>query len=492
MRRGITLMEVLIAMFVLLIGLLGVFSMLPVAKSYMADGVKYDAVSTLGHKALHDLEVRKELMDPSNWFAPMANGQFMEVCPAAQKIPLMGGNSFAGSYNYAWSNFSAIQTIPAAPFVLDPLGCAYPDNLAQNGGTGAVSPGGQINVAGSFGPMFFPPSAFSLDGAGSPGSPAITRVTVPRTGSVMTNASGIRFCSPIQFGMASKIFQSSDDVLFNRTDDPTQRPFASLPTAAAPTQFSTSQGDYSWFAVIDNMQRPWNPGTDGGWGQSHNPPIPADDDNGDGVINDIGEAGWPVTDDIALWQTSGGELWHISVVTVHKRNLQLTPTTPTDIPPERMCYCDFLGTPTSVNPATPQGKAVFDNAGLGGNDVVLFVPNSLAPSPDWLNVKPNQWVMMSAWPNLNSPTAGGITNPVRAQLAMVQWFRISSAGEVSRMLDSSGNMIGWQRPVTLAGRDWNPYKFVDAVGAPLGNQSCYCTIVDGAVGVFEATIEQGE
>ncbi|HVX63312.1 MAG TPA: hypothetical protein VHC19_22005, partial [Pirellulales bacterium] len=431
-------------------------------------------------------EVRHELMDPSNWFAPAANGLFMEVCPPAGKG---NTNTAQAAYNYFWPTISPVATIPAAPFMLDPLGCAYPDNLTANGGTGAVSPGGQLNTAGAFGPTFFPPSAFSLDGAGGPGSigsPAMTRITVPRIGSIFTNPGGIRFCSPIHFGLAAKIFQSSDDVLFNRPDDPTQRPIVSLPTATMPSQFSTAQGDYSWFAIIDNVQRPWDPGLDGGWGVAFTGANPtAADDNQDKIIDNASEAGYPtgnpMTEDIALWATSGAELWHVSVVVVHKRNFQLTPTTPTDVPPERMCYCDFLSAPLSPAPS----NAVINNAGMGGGDAVLFVPSTLASSPDWLNVKPNQWVMMSAWPNLTAPPTG-LTSPVRGQLPIVQWFRISSVGEISQ---TSG---GWQRPVTLAGPDWNPYKFVDAIGAPAGNQSSYCTIIDGAVGVFEATIEQGQ
>jgi len=304
------------------------------------------------------------------------------------------------------------------------------------------------------------------------------------------------FAAPMSFAQASKIFQSSDDLLFERPDDPTLRPFVVPPPTTDPWRRATSQGDYSWFAVIDNEQKPWNPGVNGAgapgsWGDA------GVDDNGDGVIDDIAEAGWPTTGDpdIALWRTSGGEQWHIWVVVVHKRDLQLIPLTTSDIPPERMCYCDFLSAPL---PAA--AGSVLSNAGIGGGDCLLSISSTQAASPDWLNVKVNQWIMLSSWPNLAAPPAG-VAAPVRGQLPIVQWFRIAAVGEVVAIpgATAAAGPAGWQRNVTLAGPDWNPYKFVDAIAVPpttgfsgTNFQTAYATIVDGAVGVVEGTIEQGQ
>lgn len=502
MNRGITLMEVLIAMFVLLIGLLGVFSMLPVAKSYMSDSAKYDAVSAVGQRALRELEVRRELMTPTNWYCPDGLGSCTWVCPRENN----GGVPGLPSYNFLFSTQTAnTGDIPAAPFILDPLGCAYPDNLAANNGNFQV------------GPTDFPPVAFSLDQVGgSQAAPGLSRVTIPRDNQTYPaiGPTAIGFykdgafvppanpafagnpavqpplffrAAPMSFGQAAKIFQSSDDSIFNRPDDPTRRPaIASAATSGA--AYSTAEGDYSWFAVIDNAQRPWNPGADGAWGNA------TVDDNGDGVIDEPAEGGFPGTDDIALWKTSGGELWHVWAVVVHKRNFKLQ-VAAGEIPPERMCYCDFLNAPTPVNTATAQGQAVINNAGMGGGDCLLSISSSTASSPDWLNVKVNQWIMLSAFPNLSS----SLTTPIKSQLCAVQWFRISAVGEIVAIPGSGSTPAGWQRSVTLAGPDWNPYKFFDALGVPPTTgfsgadfQTAYATIVDGACGVFEATIEQGQ
>lgn len=479
-RQGITLLEVLISMGVLAVGLLGLASLLPVARFFMQDGSKYDRSSTLGQQALHYLEARSEFINPDEWYAPAGNGKFLQVCPPETTI---SGVTYSGSYNYNWPTNSPIATIPAAPFILDPLACAYPSNLTQNGNGGAASGTGQLNTAGSYSATFFPPSAYSLDGAGNPGSPAFTRITFPRTDGIALGG-GSGFAAPMSFAMAERIFTSRDDLLFELPDDPAVRPYVVQPLNAT-TPYATSQGDYSWFAVIDNMEKPWDPGANGGWGAASSPPnIATDDDNGDGVLNDIAEAGWPGSDDIALWKSSGGELWHVWTVVVYKRNLQLIPPSAADTPPERMCYCDFLNAPTS----SPSAQ-VMANAGLGGGDCVLYVPSSMAPSEEWLNVKPNQWIMLSGWPNLNSDP---FATAVRGQLGIMQWFRLSQVGEIEAIYDTTGALTGWQRAVTLTGPDWNPYKFVDAIGAPAGNQSCYATIVDGVVGVYEGTIEQGQ
>ncbi len=527
-RSGLTLLEVLISIFVLSVGLLGLASLLPLARNYMTEGAKYDRSAVLGRQGLHTLEARQDLRDPTQWYAPAGNtgtgGGFIQVCPPSPNgwLSTWALSPPSDTVNYNWPNLSPVLVIPAFPFVLDPLACSYPQNLFLNA-TGTAGSGGgsgvlSSNTATLYGPSFFPPTAYALDGAGSGignnvGSPALSRVTVPRgnqssgvftppAGPVTTNPLCV-FASPMPYSVANSIFRSSDDTLFELPSDTTQRPFAT--NAAVPA----SQGDYSWFAVIDNVQKPWNPGVDGGWGQFNV------DDNADGVVDDIGEAGWPpymnpMADDIALWRRSAGELWKVWVVVVYKRNLSLTEVQPgatpgtfsftpptgtmTYVPPERMVYCDFLTAPL---PAT--NPVLLSSAGQGGGDVELYVPAQITntginPTAEWLTIKANQWVMLSAWPNLVAPPTG-LTTPVRGQLPLVEWFRIASVGDIETIFNGA-TVVGWKRKVTLDGPDFNPYKFVDGQFFPgfqvTNFQTCYCTIVDGVVGVFEGTMEQGQ
>lgn len=57
-RRGISLLEVLISMFVLLVGLAGVAAMLPAGKSEIMQGVKLDYAMMVGRNAFRDLKAR--------------------------------------------------------------------------------------------------------------------------------------------------------------------------------------------------------------------------------------------------------------------------------------------------------------------------------------------------------------------------------------------------------------------------------------------------
>jgi hypothetical protein len=60
-RRGISLLEVLISMFVLLVGLAGIASLLPAGRSEIMQGVKLDYAMMVGRNALREIEARSYL-----------------------------------------------------------------------------------------------------------------------------------------------------------------------------------------------------------------------------------------------------------------------------------------------------------------------------------------------------------------------------------------------------------------------------------------------
>ena len=65
-RRGLSLLEVLIAMGVLLIGLLGVGAMITAGRIEIIQGVKLDYASMVGRSAFRDLKARG-FLNPTNW-----------------------------------------------------------------------------------------------------------------------------------------------------------------------------------------------------------------------------------------------------------------------------------------------------------------------------------------------------------------------------------------------------------------------------------------
>ncbi|MGD9721452.1 MAG: prepilin-type N-terminal cleavage/methylation domain-containing protein [Pirellulales bacterium] len=65
-RHGISLLEVLISMFVLLFGLLGVASMIVAGRHELAAASKIDHAASVGRAAFRDLKIRG-FLDPSRW-----------------------------------------------------------------------------------------------------------------------------------------------------------------------------------------------------------------------------------------------------------------------------------------------------------------------------------------------------------------------------------------------------------------------------------------
>src|SRR5215207_700910 len=70
-RRGISLLEVLISMFVLLFGLMGVASIFPVGNHYAGKGEQYDRGAALADQAFADIKARG-MLNPSAWIYPDA------------------------------------------------------------------------------------------------------------------------------------------------------------------------------------------------------------------------------------------------------------------------------------------------------------------------------------------------------------------------------------------------------------------------------------
>jgi hypothetical protein len=66
LRRGISLLEVLISMFVLAVGLLGVAALIPAGHHEIAQGSRLEYASMIGRSAFRDLKVRG-MLTPGNW-----------------------------------------------------------------------------------------------------------------------------------------------------------------------------------------------------------------------------------------------------------------------------------------------------------------------------------------------------------------------------------------------------------------------------------------
>jgi len=58
LRRGISLVEILVSIFVLLFGLMGVAAIFPVGNHYVVEGEKFDLGSSLARNAFEEIKAR--------------------------------------------------------------------------------------------------------------------------------------------------------------------------------------------------------------------------------------------------------------------------------------------------------------------------------------------------------------------------------------------------------------------------------------------------
>jgi hypothetical protein len=213
----VTLLEVMIAILVLAIGILGLAALIPVGKWEIARTNQYDRSSTTGNLGYRDLQIRG-FLNPDMWVYPN-NGSPKGVLSG---VP---GSPSPSTYTAGAVPGMTISP-PFVPFVLDPL---LVSTNTSSTGKRAVST--------------FP---YQLTSPLVSGAPVLPRITLRSyAGSNLT----------ISAPLADRIFRSADELTFGLPNDDTsfkpQAAFMYLPTVSAtlPTKLQ-SDGATSWFATI--------------------------------------------------------------------------------------------------------------------------------------------------------------------------------------------------------------------------------------------------
>ncbi|MBL9161873.1 MAG: prepilin-type N-terminal cleavage/methylation domain-containing protein [Planctomycetaceae bacterium] len=122
-RRGISLLEVLISMFVLLFGLMGVAAIFPVGNHYAGRGEQFDRGSALAEAAFAELKARG-MLQPEHWYyanPPAADAQYTP--PAGTPSPVLlppSAGAAAQTFNVPFGS----DNQPGYAFVIDPIGTA--------------------------------------------------------------------------------------------------------------------------------------------------------------------------------------------------------------------------------------------------------------------------------------------------------------------------------------------------------------------------------
>jgi hypothetical protein len=204
-RRGITLMEVLISIFVASVGLMGLAALIPVGRHYVVEASKQERGNAVGRAAFREIKVRGWLKPENLWGS---------------------GGAVAGADL-------------TKPFCIDPLFVAYPANNSA-GGAMTILPGTPPWNDGTG--WLFPTKLTDELGAG-----VVATARMPRA--TLKGWSGATI--PMTNPSVERMFRSEDDLVFELPSDETKRPNV----VWGSDDRIQSAGDYTWLATV--VPSPW-------------------------------------------------------------------------------------------------------------------------------------------------------------------------------------------------------------------------------------------
>lgn len=453
MRRGISLLEVLVAIFITAVGLLAVAALIPVGTFYVGEANKNVRGWDMAQVAYRAITVH-DMLDRNRW---VDGGGF----PAQQP-----GEVFVIDPIYFARNGGIWQT----PITSQPQ-CWFPYAAADSVEQGLPRP--------------YQVARLSINAWSNGKAVLLTTDTPPRRLPIpMTSAAPAMFAEPF------------DDQNGNGVRDGGE-PFRDLPTAAARLNVPLGNGrwddrshfaekvfsgrdDLVFTAPADRQQRPFpvnmvEPYTDANSDGAWQPGEPFTDLNGNGqwdnqsvVDPSAGDYSWMITGEFGQLNERSCS---ISVVVFYMRQVSFAPLAA--IPGERTVFADLQ-----------------DGTAEGGRYALLHYTASSPGATDYLNIKAGEWIALHGV--LNS-------TPPRKTL---RWHRIVSVGDIEDDLPVAGQPQVKRRRVVLAGPDIDARLagnlYIDQHSGAIDPQypgvdspTIHATLVPGVVNVFSRTVQTG-
>jgi type II secretory pathway pseudopilin PulG len=466
-RRGVTILEVLFAILVTSVGLLGAIALFPVASSLARRARILEASSAAGRTAVHTFDA-VGMRRPDRWLGYVgASGIYWDFPPSGSTL------SIPTPYNpYPITNF---RFPPGTAFCIDPR------MVAANSGSVATA------TAASLFPYASGSRVLDTSGTQYPFrqfDPRMFRITLTGGPSPIT--------LPIGQFYADRIFQIEDDLAFMRpgNDDVTNMPIN--PTVLTGTKFTNdrtlpaiqrfglmpdgtlgsrqTQGRYSWMATL----------------------VPQTDV-------------YSVASGAPTWSARGlgssiTDQYLLSIVVFYNRPADLAFQTNsgsvvTDPYHERVVDVSFFDN-------------TFTSDGSSGGEVLLHWTATQSGAndklaADYLKVRPSDWIMLSGNEYLV------INGVVQASVPRFRWYRVTHCDhEPTYNAAPSGSPFtsspGYELYVTLSGADWpaigtsqttssgnNSTTISNFTANPhlsMMQQTAEATLVEGVVAVFEKTV----
>lgn len=463
-RRGLSLTEVLISTFVVVVGLLSLAALLPVGMHEVAMSVRADAASAVGRAAWKQIKVH-DMLRPVR-----EDGQGLFFQPRSTSAPYFQQYVCESDQNDV-PEITPVQVIRRRlpdGSVRRILPFAIPDT-----GAFVIDPYGLSRVMASNSTVARELAVFPCmrpgDNTVSSSILRLPRLTIgrPNNGILIAPFTSQQLqqipptypSSALQESAARMLVTSTDDPSFGDADEALigrpQRVVVDMNGNPTNTLNQNAQlefgGQYTWFITVNPIL--------GEQPKDAVRPNPCQDDSG--------------------WAQRRPFYWRryeASVAVVHRRPLPATSTSEGDHPFPRQAECR---------------ASVRFTTGLGGGDVTLTWSNE--SDPDRVpRLRPGNWILLyqqlqpvgsgSAMNNsLREFWFDGAENAFNVPVPIVaKWYRIVGAddGPVA-----SGTSL--QRNLMLQGPDWP----MDPNCTPYLTENAFAVTMDGVVGVFTKTVE---
>jgi hypothetical protein len=452
-RLGISLVEVLIAMGILTIGLLGVAALFPVGAFYMHKGDVADKGSAVAQAAFNEA-VARGWLNPENWLVwhdtvigqgggvviPATARTFTFTRPFADMLRQKKAVQVASTTLSPTEKQQEIAREFGSVFVIDPAGVAsiseYDPGSGAYNPSNAVWPGGNFSSAS---PAIATAGSAEWKTWVDPLAPFNTKLGTQWPIRRVT-LSGVPSGSA-QATLFNRLFSSVDDLAMDlpaaRDKPAIQRLEMSSEDLNNDGNFRNdalarqSRGDYSWIVTV-------SPTT----AQARD----------------------------ALATDPSAESYEVSVVVYYKRPLGVSSPKDGD---ERTANFDLL----RQNERSVRARIV--STGISGGEVLLekYYGDSLTESP-FANLKTGHWVLLCG-PHPNSTD--------ERPMMIARWYRVLAIDkEANGIIDDQEN----QRLVSLRGPQW-PWLPANALSDATLSNALYVCIPAGAVAVHSKTIHLG-